>query len=86
MSERVRPFANGDEFFDWKQRNCQRCTLRWRAGQGYQCDLECALDYAYGDNGMVTETICKRLKFDQLYVAAHCPERVLEGANVDSAQ
>lgn len=86
MGERIRPFSCGSEFFDWKRRNCERCKLKWQAGQSYQCDLECALDYAYGDNGMVTAAIGKRMKFDGLYVAAHCPERALVEANVDATQ
>ncbi len=91
MGERVRPFANGDEFFDWKQRNCQRCTLRWQEGlvqdgHGWQCDIEAALDYAHIDNGSVTLDIGQRMRFDGVNIADPCPERVLEEANVDSAQ
>ena len=86
MGERVRPFANGTEFFDWKRCNCQRCTLGWQAGQGYQCDLEAALDYAHMDKKGVTETIAKSLKFDGEHVAEDCPDRVLVEANVDAAE
>ena len=77
MGERVRPFSKGSEFTGWKAFNCQRCVLRWEAGQGYQCDIEAALDYAYMDDGKVRITIGKLLKFDGEHVAEDCPARVL---------
>jgi predicted RNA-binding Zn-ribbon protein involved in translation (DUF1610 family) len=86
MTKRVRPFTKGADFLCWKRRNCERCTLGWQAGQGYQCDLEAALDYAYMDKKGVTETIGKSLKFDGEHVAHDCPECVLVEANVDSAE
>lgn len=77
MGERVRPFSRGCDFKCWKAFNCRRCTLRWEAGQGYHCDIEAALDYAYLDDGSVTVGIGKSLKFDGEHVAEDCPERVL---------
>ena len=77
MGERVRPFSCGRYFRDWKSRNCQRCALQWQAGQGYQCDIEAALDYAYMDDGKVTTTIGKLLGFDGQHVAEDCQAREL---------
>ncbi len=77
MSERVRPFADGNEFFDWKRRNCQHCTLRWEEKDGYRCDIEAAIDYAHLDNGTVTITIGRLLKFDGQHVAEDCQAREL---------
>ncbi len=77
MSERVRPFSEGSEFIDWKRRNCDRCTLRWQAGHGYQCDIEAALDYAYLDNRTVRASIGERMGFSCQHVAEECPEREL---------
>jgi hypothetical protein len=83
MSERIRPFT-AREFKPWKWRNCRRCNLRWREGQGYRCDIEAAIDYAHLDNGTVTKVIGKRLRFEQCvpdgHVAEECLERVLEEA------
>ncbi len=81
MGERVRPFAEGSEFVDWKRRNCDRCTLRWQEGRGrdaYLCDIESALDYAYMDDGTVTETVGGLMRFDGEHVADDCQARVLE--------
>ncbi len=77
MGERVTPFSCGSYFRDWKSRNCDRCALRWEAGQGWQCDIEAALQYAYMDNGTVTREIGKRLRFDGRWVADDCQEREL---------
>ncbi len=78
MGERVRPFAKGSEFVAWKRRNCERCTLKWQQGLGYQCDIESAVDYAYMERGMMTLGMAKRMKFDGEHVAEDCPERELE--------
>jgi hypothetical protein len=86
MTERVRPFAKGADFLCWRRRNCDRCTLRWQAGQGYQCDLEAALDYAYMDKKGVTVVIGECLKFDGERVAEDCPDRVLVEVNVDTTE
>ncbi len=77
MSERIRPFVEDSEYGEWKRRNCQRCSVGWRPGQQYQCDLEAALDYAYLDCRTVTEEIAQHLKFDGRRIAEDCPARVL---------
>ncbi len=77
MGKRVRPFAGSTEFIEWKQRNCEHCTLRWQGGEGYECDIEAALDYSHYDNGTVTRAIGKLLKFDGQRVAEDCQAREL---------
>lgn len=85
MGRRVRPFT-AREFKPWKSRNCQYCTLRWREGQGYQCDIEAAIDYAHLDNGTVQVSIGERMGFSCQHVAEDCPEREPVEVNVDSAE
>ncbi len=85
MGKRIRPFT-AREFKPWKSRNCQHCSLAWREDQGYRCDIEAAIDYAHLDNGTVTAEIGRILQFDGQHVAEECPDRVLEEANVDSAE
>ena len=77
MGERIRPFSCGSEYVDWKCRNCNRCVKEWTEEHQWLCAIECAIDYAYMDDGTVTAEIGSRLKFDGLWVVPDCPEREL---------
>lgn len=70
MSERVRLFANGEEYRTWQWNNCVRCTKR------PTCDLEEAMASACVLDGTVAPDVAARVGLPDGFQGkpAWCPE------------
>jgi hypothetical protein len=62
-AERVYPFANGSQFGDWVEKNCDNCTRSPKAKGDPTCDLEVAIWNAYYGTGSITEEIARRMNY-----------------------
>lgn len=64
MSEKIRPFSNGQEYRIWLRKNCESCkknVLRINDEYISQCDIEEALALAMVTDGKVTNEIYERM-------------------------
>lgn len=91
--EQVRPFSNGSQYGDWRDRNCYRCTKSYermepkpKDGMG-PCAIDNAVGLAYIGSGSVTPEIAKRMGFEGGGVYGwDCPERELAPEKKEQAQ
>lgn len=81
----VRPFCNGSQYGDWRDRNCFRCVKSYERmepkptdGMG-PCEIDNAVGLAYIGSGSVTPAIAKRMGWnhDKPFYGWDCPEREL---------
>lgn len=72
--EKIKPFSNGAEYRLWLDKNCDSCKKNvLRVGDEYysRCDIEEALAFGAGTDGLISQELYSRMGDPMEF---ECPE------------